>query len=179
MASASVAITSCCNTLASEDLYACPVRGSPLRGNRRGGPSKRPPRASVSPDLLVLARTRPATSCPRICWGKLRRHFDVPATLAPLAERTAPRTAEALAAALAGLGYPGFAYRRPRAFVNPAVLLLAALRSSDLENATRRSLAVGRMAPPRPGLDVVAGCMKVADLQNRLGFVVSLAKQVA
>ena len=109
----------------------------------------------------------------------MRRHFDVPATLAPLADRTAPRTAEALAAGLAGLGYPGIAYLRARAFVNPAVLLLAALRSPDLE--TRLAEALPWVAWHYHGLDWtwLLDRVKVADLQNRLGFVVSLAKQVA
>jgi transcriptional regulator with XRE-family HTH domain len=109
----------------------------------------------------------------------LRRRFKVPATLAPLAERPAPQTAEALAAALAGLGYPGFAYLRPRTFVNPAVLLLAALRRPDLE--TRLAEALPWVAWHYRGLDWtwLLDRMKVADLQNRLGFVVSLAKQVA
>jgi transcriptional regulator with XRE-family HTH domain len=111
--------------------------------------------------------------------GRLRRHFDVPTTLAPLAERTAPRTPEALAAALAGLGYPGFAYLRPRAFVNPAVLLLAALRTPDLE--TRLAEALPWVAWNHHGLDWswLLDRVKVEDLQNRLGFVVCLAKQVA
>jgi len=110
---------------------------------------------------------------------QLRRHFGVPATLAPLTERTAPRTAGALAAALAGLGYPGFAYLRPRAFVNPAVFLLAALRRPDLE--TRLAEALPWVAWQYPGLDWtwLLNRVKVGDLQNRLGFVVSLAKQVA
>jgi transcriptional regulator with XRE-family HTH domain len=116
---------------------------------------------------------------PSLLLGKLRRHFDVPPTLAPLAERTAPRTAEALAAALAGVGYPGFAYFRPRAFVNPAVLLLAALRTPDLE--ARLAEALPWVAWHYRGLDWtwLLDRVKVADLQNRLGFVVSLARQVA
>jgi hypothetical protein len=63
--------------------------------------------------------------------------------------------------------------------VNPAVLLLAALRSPDLE--TRFAEAFPWVAWHNRGLDwtwLLDG-IKVADLKNRLGFVVSLAKQVA
>ena len=48
---------------------------------------------------------------------KLRQHFDVPGAVAPLDEKAAPHSPDALVAALAGLHYPGFTHVRRRAFV--------------------------------------------------------------
>jgi len=111
--------------------------------------------------------------------ARLRRHFDVPPTLAPLAEPGAPQSAQAIASALAGLGYPGFAYLRPRRLVNPAVVLLAALRLPDLE--TRLAEALPWVAWRHHDLDWswVLARTKLGDLQNRLGFVLTLSRQVA
>jgi transcriptional regulator with XRE-family HTH domain len=112
--------------------------------------------------------------------GRLRRHFEVPATLAPLqGVGTGPRTAKALTAALAGLGYPGFSYVRGRRPVNPASVLFVALRHADLD--TRVVEALPWLAWQHADLDWdwLIDRAKVADLQNRLGFVVCLGKQVA
>jgi transcriptional regulator with XRE-family HTH domain len=110
---------------------------------------------------------------------KLRQHFEVPGEVAPLTERSAPHSPDALAAALAGLRYPGFMYVRRRAFVNPAVVLWAALRSADLE--TRLVEALPWVAWKHNDLDWdwLLQRVKVSDQQNRLGFVVALAKHVA
>ena len=110
---------------------------------------------------------------------KLRQHFEVPGQVAPLAERAAPHSPDALAAALAGLHYPGFAHVRRRAFVNPAVVLWAALRSADLE--TRLVEALPWVAWKYSDLDWewLSQRLKITDQQNRLGFVVALAKDVA
>lgn len=111
--------------------------------------------------------------------AKFRRHFDVPATLATLVEQAKAPTADDLASALAGLGYPGFAYLRPRTIVNPAVVLLAALRSTALE--TRLAEALPWVAWQFHTLDWewLLARVKVDDVQNRAGFVVTLARQVA
>ncbi len=112
--------------------------------------------------------------------ARLRRYFTVPVTFAPLeGERDVPPTAEALAAALSGLGYPGFSHVRSGKTVNPARLMLAALRLSDVE--TRVVEALPWLAWHHCDLDWdwLVQRVKVADLQNRLGFVVRLARQVA
>jgi transcriptional regulator with XRE-family HTH domain len=89
--------------------------------------------------------------------------------------------ADALARDLGALGYPGFAYlRRPsRAPKNPGAVLLAALAQEDLESRLVEALPwlVGTFWP----LDQewVVREAKLRDLQNRLGFVVTLARQLA
>ncbi|MGH7362537.1 MAG: hypothetical protein ACREJ7_08890 [Candidatus Methylomirabilales bacterium] len=89
--------------------------------------------------------------------------------------------AETLANDLAGLGYPGFAYLRPRNWKpkNPSDVLLGALAQDDLE---------ARLVEALPWLVVkywplnrewLVREAKLRDLQNRLGFVVSLARRLA
>ena len=83
-----------------------------------------------------------------------------------------------LAADLSGLGYPGFAYLRKRRSVrNPGELLLTALAQDRLE---------GRLFEALPWLvlkywEMDTGWLvkeaKLHDLQNRLGFVVVLARK--
>ena len=81
---------------------------------------------------------------------------------------------------LARLGYPGFAYLRkagPRC--NPAELLLRALALDDLD--PRLTEALPCLLLMFEGFDVqqLTTLAKTRDLQNRLGFTVSLARQVA
>jgi hypothetical protein len=86
-----------------------------------------------------------------------------------------------LADDLAGLGYPGFAYLRPRNWKpkNPTDVLLRALAQDDLE---------ARLVEALPWLVVkywpldrewLVREAKLRDLQIRLGFVVSLACRLA
>jgi transcriptional regulator with XRE-family HTH domain len=86
-----------------------------------------------------------------------------------------------LAVDLAALGYPGFAYLRPARWKakNPAQVLLDALGEADLE---------ARLVEALPWLAVqfapfddrwLVRQAKLRDLQNRLGFVVELARGLA
>jgi hypothetical protein len=88
---------------------------------------------------------------------------------------------DALAAELAMLGYPGFSHLRSsdRPAKNPVEVLLAALSQDDLD---------ARLVEALPWV-VLQYCdldrawllreAKLGDLQNRLGFVVSLARRLA
>ena len=85
---------------------------------------------------------------------------------------------EQLAADLAGLGYPGFAYlRKRRSERNPSELLLTALAQDRLEARLFEALPwlVLKYWEMDPGWLVLQA--KVHDLQNRLGFVVALARK--
>ncbi len=91
-------------------------------------------------------------------------------------------TDDELTRQLAALGYPGFAHVRPARRRNPAEVLLAALVKDDLE---------ARVAEALPWLLLQYGAMsevcrdwmvkqaRLLVLTNRLGFTVTLAKQVA
>ncbi len=84
-----------------------------------------------------------------------------------------------LARALAGLGYPGFRYFRRGPKRNPATVLLGALATDELE--VRVAEALPWLVVHYPDLDWpwLVRQAKQRDLQNRLGFVVTLGRRVA
>ena len=63
--------------------------------------------------------------------------------------------------------------------VNPAQLLVAALRMHDLEPRLSEALPWVVWQYPELDWDWLVAHAKVHDLQNRLGFIVGLARQVA
>ena len=63
--------------------------------------------------------------------------------------------------------------------MNPAVVLWAALRSADLETRLVEALPWVAWKYSDLDWDWLLQRLKVTDLQNRLGFVVALAKDVA
>lgn len=80
---------------------------------------------------------------------------------------------------LAGLGYPGFVHIKGKPVWNPQELLVAALTKSNLER--RIVEALPWLVLTCSDMDwhwVVREC-KVHDAQNRLGFVVTLARELA
>lgn len=104
--------------------------------------------------------------------------YRLPATALPLPETWAqdPNADDAfLARQLSGLGYPGLTHLRPRK-ANPAAVLLAALLRKDLE--TRLTEALPWVLLTYPDLDWVwlIRHAKLDDVQNRLGFLVGVAK---
>jgi len=84
-----------------------------------------------------------------------------------------------LAQQLAALGYPGFAYMQSHATWNPAELLLAALTKDDLESRTAEALPWLALAYSDMDWDWMVKQMKMHDAQNRLGFVLTLARSLA
>ncbi len=107
--------------------------------------------------------------------------YRLPATALPMPEPpTEGDVADAaqLARQLSGLGYPGFAHLRARK-ANPAAVVLEALLQNDLE--TRLAEALPWVLLTYPDLDwawlVRHG--KLHDVQNRLGFLVAIAKGLA
>lgn len=109
--------------------------------------------------------------------------FGLSATVVPPL-RVAPyagNVENAVATDLAALGYPGFAYLRPRHWdpKNPAEVLLGVLAQSELDARLVEALPwlVFRYAPFDD--EWLVREAKVRDLQNRLGFVVTLARGVA
>ena len=83
-----------------------------------------------------------------------------------------------LARQLSGLGYPGFAHLRPRK-ANPAAVVLETLLQKDLE--TRLAEALPWVLLSYPDLDWywLVRHAKLQDVQNRLGFLVAVAKDLA
>lgn len=84
-----------------------------------------------------------------------------------------------LAVALARLGYPGFRQLRGAVTTNPALVLLAAVAAEDVE--VRVAEALPWLVVQYSDLDWewLIREAKIRDAQNRLGFIVTLARQVA
>lgn len=84
-----------------------------------------------------------------------------------------------LAELLAKLGYPGFAYLRSRTpRENPAEVLLTALYQENLDGRVAEALPWVALRYAKPDSWLVENARKF-NLQNRLGFIVSLAKRTA
>jgi transcriptional regulator with XRE-family HTH domain len=114
---------------------------------------------------------------------RLVRLLGLPATALPLPALDAldwKATNAKVEAGLARLGYPGFAYgRKPGEKPNPTALLLEALALDDLD--ARLAEALPWLILGFEGWDVqtLVSHARAKDLQNRLGFTVALAREVA
>lgn len=84
-----------------------------------------------------------------------------------------------LAEGLAGLGYPGFAYLQVQERRDPAEVLLAALVEKNLETRLAEALPWLVLHHPELSWEWLVKQATVRGVQNQLGFVVSLARQVA
>jgi hypothetical protein len=82
-------------------------------------------------------------------------------------------------AELGALGYPGFSYLRVRRRRNPAEVLLAALNEPNLDSRVAEGLPWLALAYVDMDWDWLVRNAKLRDRQNRLGFVLSLASEVA
>jgi transcriptional regulator with XRE-family HTH domain len=108
--------------------------------------------------------------------------FDLSPDRLPVSEEfvLSPTDNQHLAESLAKLKYPGFAYMRSHApNRHPSEFLLTALGQNDLEARVAEALpwVVMHYTPGEPTW-LVEQARKL-NLQNRLGFVVALATQVA
>jgi transcriptional regulator with XRE-family HTH domain len=115
--------------------------------------------------------------------GKALKVLNLPATALPLRseEVTMPLTARKrdFGAELGALGYPGFSYLRAKARRNPAQVLLEALNQPNLDARVAEALPWLALTYVDLDWDWLVRNAKVRDRQNRLGFAVSLAGDVA
>ena len=151
-----------------------------MRGTRKAGPRPR--------WRLVWASLRGTSRCSSravrqpsdALRRRLARVLQLPATSLPVSAGRVSTDADALATELADLGYPGFAHlRRRRPLRNPAAVLLDALASEALDSRTAEALPWLVLTFPDLDWDWLLSQAKQQDLQNRLGYVVSLARSVA
>jgi hypothetical protein len=109
---------------------------------------------------------------------RLAKHTSVPATALPL--RPVTFDPQVFAASLGALGYPRFAYLansgNPE---NPALLVLTALQQDELEARLTEALPWVLLHFPMLDWPWLIEHVKRRNLQNRLGFLVTLAKELA
>ncbi len=104
--------------------------------------------------------------------------FKLPPTSLPLelqseSSRTKPESL--LAAQIAGLGYPKFSHLKKMRKVNPAAVLISALKTSDLDSRIVEALTWLIFNFPDMEWSKVIETAKLYDAQNRLGFLLSLS----
>jgi len=107
--------------------------------------------------------------------------YDLPPEVLPVADGYAPAEIadQQLAEMLAKLGYPGFAHLRAHTLKkNPCEVLLTALAQKSLDGRVAESLPWVAMKYAQPEPWLVENARKF-NLQNKLGFVVALARQLA
>lgn len=113
---------------------------------------------------------------------KLSKELRLPPTSLPLpspADTTLAQDPQVMAELLAGLGYPGFSHlRTKRQKRNPAEVLLAGLAQKNLEARAVEALPWLLLHFPEMDHDWLVREAKFLEVQNRLGFVVSLARRV-
>lgn len=84
-----------------------------------------------------------------------------------------------LAADLAALGYPAFSHLKNGRKKNPAEILLSALSAQDLNSRVTEALPWILLEYPDLDWQSLIREVKVRDLQNRLGFLISVARRIA
>jgi hypothetical protein len=97
------------------------------------------------------------------------------------AAMTDPLRKRDFAAELGALGYPGFSYlkHKQKMRLNPAEVLLDALNESDLDTRVAEGLPWLALTYVDMDWDWLVRNAKLRDRQNRLGFAVSLACELA
>ena len=106
--------------------------------------------------------------------------FHLPPTALPLeADLHSTLDESAFKAELGALGYPGFSYLRGKSHYNPARLLFLALDQDDLDRRVVDALPWLAYTYPEMDWEWLSRNAKLNDRQNRLGFVVDLAEEIA
>jgi transcriptional regulator with XRE-family HTH domain len=107
--------------------------------------------------------------------------LHAPATALPLpdADLGESHGSDRLRSELAALGYPGFAHLRAKVRRNPAGVLLKALNEPDLDTRVAEGLPWLVLRFADMDWDWLVQNAKLFDRQNRLGFVTTLALQLA
>lgn len=94
-------------------------------------------------------------------------------------ESVQPKDANTLAMDLAALGYPGFAYLKSKRKKNPGQVLLSALSAKCLETRVAEALPWLVLTYSELDWGSLVSAAKLRDLQNKLGLVTCLARELA
>lgn len=139
-------------------------------------------RLGVSQSYLAMLERGQRRLTPRLALRAARLYTVSPTAVPPSQPGVTSRVdAATLARDLAGLGYAGFAYMRSRQWTpkNPGEVLLTALAQDNLEPRLVEALPWLVLRYAMLDWGWVVREAKVRDLQNRLGFVVGLARRLA
>jgi transcriptional regulator with XRE-family HTH domain len=112
---------------------------------------------------------------------KATRLYKLPPTALPLPEPFAPQPGrpDDLQNQLASLGYPGFEHVRARQASNPAEVVLSAVVQRDLDTRLVEALPWVLKSYTDLNWDWLRDRAKLQNAQNRLGYLVHLARETA
>ncbi|HZQ17902.1 MAG TPA: helix-turn-helix transcriptional regulator [Terriglobales bacterium] len=131
--------------------------------------------------LSMMEKGRRAVPQPFV--RKALKALKLPATALPLpSEDRLLRVEQAkhdFSAELGSLGYPGFAYLAKKTKVNPALLLFDALNEADLDSRVAEGLPWLALKYADMDWNWLVRNARVSNRQNRLGFAVALAVELA
>ena len=147
------------------------------RKERRWTQAEAASRLGVSQAYLSLLESGKRTVSPQLA-RRFERWLHVPATALRPRERNREDPAK-LAKELAALGYEPLEYLGRETPANPAEVLLSALRQSNLEARLTEALPWVALTYPDLNWNWLLERAKVHDAQNRLGYVVGMARQLA
>jgi transcriptional regulator with XRE-family HTH domain len=116
---------------------------------------------------------------PRRLQPKLVALLHLPASELPLTDDADPLPQHRVAAVLASLGYPGFAHLARARKLNPAELLVRTLRRPHVEARLVEALPWVVFQYANLDWEWLVAQAKQHDFQNRLGLVVTLARELA
>ncbi|MFQ5740177.1 MAG: helix-turn-helix domain-containing protein [Acidobacteriota bacterium] len=178
------------STTRALDLYnnKCYIRfvmtGEYLRSSRRkaGWTQKRLAAGLGLTQAYLSLMEHERRSVPDHVARAVARLLRLPATALPVPESTANKAVpeQWIEQALARLDYPGFAYRKnPGARRNPTEVLLKSLACDDLDPRLVEALPWLLLQFEGFSFETLAAPAKLGNLQNRLGFMVSLAREFA
>jgi transcriptional regulator with XRE-family HTH domain len=134
----------------------------------------------VSQGYLSLLETGQRRASARLC-ARLAEVLDLPPTAVPPSAASVASKREELPADLSALGYPGFHYLQQWNLdkKNPASVLLGALTQEHLDSRVAAALPWVVYQFPDLDWDWLVPAVKARDAQNRLGFLVTLGRELA
>lgn len=144
------------------------------RKQRRWNQQQLAERLEVSQAYVSLLE-RGHRRLPATLVSRLVSHLDLPPTALPM-RADPPLDSDRATRALGTLGYDGFAYLRDRHPANPGEVLLRTLGADHLDARVVQSLTWLVRTYVDLDWDWVVSRAKQSDLQNRLGFVVAVAR---
>jgi transcriptional regulator with XRE-family HTH domain len=125
---------------------------------------------------LLESNQRPV---PRRLASRLVSTLGLPPTALPVLAKGEALSSGVAASALGRLGYIGFAHLASKRTLNPAELLVRTLRLESVEARVVEALPWLVARYPDVDWNWLVPYVKQHDLQNRLGFVLTLARELA
>lgn len=127
--------------------------------------------------VSMLERNR--RTVPNRLARKLLTVLGLPVSALPVGYAETSLTSTQATSVLSRFGYPGFAYVRRHSPLNPAEFLFRTLLAKNLDARLVEALPWVVLTYPNLDWDWLVRESKANDVQNRLGFVVTVARNLA